>query len=55
MQINILKILIHHEFLDLKDPHAVLLALVDLSKAFNHVSHQLVIEDLYAMHVWLGM
>ena len=44
-----------HIKLDLKQPHAVLLALVDLEKAFNRVSHQLVIEDLAAMHVpgWL--
>merc|ERR1712240_284303 len=44
-----------HKYLDLKDPHAVVVALVDLSKAFNRVSHQMVIEDLYAMHVppWL--
>ena len=44
-----------HKYLDLKDPHAVIVALVDLSKAFNHVSHSMVIEDLYAMHVppWL--
>ena len=30
-------------------------ALVDLSKAFNRVSHQMVIEDLHDMHVppWL--
>ena len=44
-----------HEYLDLKDPHAVLIALIDLSKAFNRVSHQMVIEDLYDMHVppWL--
>ena len=44
-----------HSFLDLKQPHAVLLALVDLEKAFNRVSHQLVIEDLANMHVpgWL--
>ena len=44
-----------HEHLDLKDPHAVLVALVDLSKAFNRVSHQMVIEDHYDMHVppWL--
>ena len=44
-----------HKFLDLKDPHAVIVDLVDLSKAFNHVSHQMVIEDLHAMHVppWL--
>ena len=44
-----------HEYLDLKNPHAVVVALVDQSKAFNCVSHQLVIEDLYNMHVpiWL--
>ena len=30
--------------------HAVLLALIDLEKAFNRVSHQLVIEDLAAPH-----
>ena len=37
------------------NPHAVLVAMVDLSKAFNRVSHQMVIEDLYDMHVppWL--
>ena len=40
-----------HVNLDLKQPHAVLLALVDLEKAFNRVSHQLVIEDLADMHV----
>ena len=44
-----------YEYLDLKNPHAVVVALVDQSKAFNRVSHQLVIEDLYDMHVppWL--
>ena len=44
-----------HEYLDLKNPHAVVVAMVDQSKAFNRVSHQLVIEDLYDMHVpvWL--
>ena len=44
-----------HEYLDLRKPHAVVAALVDLSKAFNRVSHQMVIEDLYDMHVppWL--
>ena len=44
-----------HEYLDLKNPHAVVIALIDLSKAFNRVSHQMVIEDLYDMHVppWL--
>ena len=35
-----------HSHLDSKQPHAVLLALIDLEKAFNRVSHQLVIEDL---------
>ena len=44
-----------HSYLDLKQPHAVLLVLVDLEKAFNRVSHQQVIEDLADMHVpgWL--
>ena len=37
--------------------HASLVGMVDLSKAFNRVSHQLVIEDLFDMHVpaWLLM
>ena len=41
--------------LDLKQPHAVLAACVDLSKAFNRVDHTLVIQDLYDMHTpaWL--
>ena len=44
-----------HFNLDRPDPHAVLLACVDMSKAFNRVSHQQVIEDLYDMKVpgWL--
>ena len=44
-----------HKFLDKREPYAVLLALIDLEKAFNRVSHQLVIEDLFDMHVpgWL--
>ena len=44
-----------HINLDRSQPHAVLLALVDLEKAFNRVSHQLVIQDLADMHVpgWL--
>ena len=44
-----------HMNLDKKEPHAVLMALIDLEKAFNRVSHQLVIEDLADMHVpgWL--
>ena len=40
-----------HMNLDKREPHAVLMALVDLEKAFNRVSHQLVIEDLADMHV----
>ena len=41
--------------MDKRDPHAVILALIDLEKAFNRVSHQLVIEDLADMNVpgWL--
>ena len=41
--------------MDLREPHAVSLALIDLSKAFNRVSHTLVVEDLFDMHVppWL--
>ena len=44
-----------HVNLDLKQPHAVLLALIDMEKAFNRVSHGLVIEDLSDMNVpgWL--
>ena len=44
-----------HKHLDSKEPHAVLLALIDLEKAFNRVSHQQVIEDLSDMKVpgWL--
>ena len=44
-----------HKHIDIKQPHAVLLVLVDLEKAFNRVSHQLVIEDLALMKVpgWL--
>ena len=44
-----------HFNLDRPDPHAVILALIDMSKAFNRVSHQQVIEDLFAMKVpgWL--
>ena len=49
------KILVLHEHLNLRDPHAVVLATVDLSKAFNRVSHSMVIEDLFNMNVpaWL--
>ena len=39
-----------HASLDLKQPHAVLAALIDLSKAFNRVSHMHVIQDLHDMH-----
>ena len=44
-----------HKSIDSREPHAVLLTLVDLEKAFNRVSHQLVIEDLADMGVpgWL--
>ena len=44
-----------HSVLDKKQPHAVLAACIDLSKAFNRVSHELLIQDLYDMHTpsWL--
>ena len=44
-----------HINLDKRQPHAVLLAMIDLEKAFNRVSHQLVIVDLADMNVpgWL--
>ena len=44
-----------HFNLDRPEPHAVLLACMDMSKAFNRMSHQTVIEDLYDMKVpgWL--
>ena len=44
-----------HYNLDRPQSHAVLLACVDMSKAFNRMSHQQVIEDLYYMKVagWL--
>ena len=44
-----------HFNLDRTDPHAILLGCVDMSKAFNRMSHQKVIEDLYDMKVpgWL--
>ena len=44
-----------HSVLDKKQPHAVLAACIDLSKAFNRVSHDLVVHDLYDMHTpaWL--
>ena len=44
-----------HSSLDMKKPHAVLAACIDLSKAFNRVDHSLVIQDLFDMHTppWL--
>ena len=44
-----------HSVLDKKQPHAVLAAFIDLSKAFNRVSHDLLVQDLYDMHTppWL--
>ena len=44
-----------HYNLDRPQPHSVLLACVDMSKAFNRMSHQKVIEDLFDMKVpgWL--
>ena len=44
-----------HSILDKKQPHAVLAACIDLSKAFNRVSHDLLVQDLYDMHTpaWL--
>ena len=44
-----------HKTLDLRKPHAVLAACVDMSKAFNRVDHTLVIQDLFDMHTpaWL--
>ena len=44
-----------HARINRSSPHAVVLALVDLSKAFNRVDHRLVIEDLHDMKVpaWL--
>ena len=44
-----------HSILDLRKPHAVLAACVDLSKAFNRVDHSLIIQDLFDMHTpaWL--
>ena len=40
-----------HRGLDQRTPHAVVVAAIDLSKAYNRGSHQLVIEDLHSMHV----
>ena len=40
-----------HKGLDQRTPHAVVVAALDLSKAYNRGNHQLVIEDLHNMHV----
>ena len=49
--------LLHFVFstLDQRQPHAVLAAFIDLSKAFNRVDHTLLIQDLFDMHTpaWL--
>ena len=44
-----------HSTWDKRQPHSVLAACVDLSKAFNRVDHCLVVQDLYYMHTpsWL--
>ena len=44
-----------HSSLDMRKPHAVIAACIDLSKAFNRVDHSLVIQDLFDMHTppWL--
>ena len=41
--------------LDQRQPHAVLAAFIDMSKAFNRVDHTLLIQDLFDMHTpcWL--
>ena len=44
-----------HSTLDLRQPHAVLAACIDISKVFNRLDHSLVIQDQYDMHTpgWL--
>ena len=44
-----------HRTLDKNTPHCAVLCTEDLSKAYNRGSHNLVIEDLWAMHLpgWL--
>ena len=41
-----------HRTLDHRNPHAAVLSVEDLSKAYNRGSHQLIIEDLHAMHLY---
>ena len=45
-----------HRTLDKNTPHCAVLCTEDLSKAYNRGSHNLVIEDLWAMHLpgWLS-
>ena len=38
-----------HNYHEKRNPHAVLAATIDLSKAFNRVDHSLVIQDLFDM------
>ena len=40
-----------HRTLDKTTPHCAMLCTEDLSKAYNRGSHNLVVEDLHAMHV----
>ena len=40
-----------HVNLDKSTPHAVAAGLIDLSRAYNRISHQQVMEDFHAMHV----
>jgi hypothetical protein len=40
-----------HKTLDETTPHCAVLCTEDLSKAYNRGAHNLVIEDLHAMHV----
>ena len=44
-----------HSTLDMRKPHTVLAACIDLSKAFNRCDHSIVIQDLFDMHTppWL--
>ena len=44
-----------HSALDMRKPHAVLAACIDLSKAYNRIDHSLVLQDLYDMKTppWL--